>query len=136
MSMSEPTTGAAAGIAAYKAGLFTKLGVALGAGLLGGAIMAAFDPPKDRKELAKQGAAAGMGGIFFGPIAARVVDYYVPWIDLNTVGQVAYWEFAGPIFFLCGALSWGVFGALAKARQILRDKAAERLAKAAGIEDK
>jgi hypothetical protein len=135
MSMSEPTTGAAAGIAAYKAGLFTKLAVALGAGLIGGLVMAAFDPPKDRKELAKQGAAAGAGGIFFGPIAARWVDHLLPWVDLKSAGAVEYWEFAGPVFFLCGALSWGVFGALARARQIIKDKAADKIAKATGVQE-
>jgi hypothetical protein len=135
MSMSEPTTGAAAGIAAYKAGLLSKAAVAIGAGAIGALAMAAFDPPASRKEMFFQALAASTGSLFFGGAAVRALDAWAAWVDLTKVDAVGYWEWAAPVYFLVGALSWGAFGALAKLRKIIHDKGAARVAKAAGVEE-
>lgn len=103
--MSEPTAISAAAV---------KLGVSLGAGVLGALIMAAFDPPATKRELFKQAACAGVGSAIFGPVALKFAAYYVPFVDF------AQMEYAIPVLFLTGAISWGAFGALAKFRDILR----------------
>jgi|GEM_PF-5799609 len=104
----EPVTG---GIAA---GVLVKAGLAGLIGLLGGAIMAAFDPPQSRKELFLQGAVAGTGSLIFGGAVAALAVKYITVIPPS--------ELTLPAYFVTGALSWGVFGALAKLRGLLGER--------------
>lgn len=128
--MAEPISGAAGAAFGWKAAGF---GALIGSGILGGLIMAVFDPPKSRGLLALQGAAAGIGSLFFAPICVRAIDHYVDWLNLSTASSVEVLETAAPIYLLVGCLSWGVFGALAKLREIIRDRGAAKLAEKAGI---
>jgi len=131
VAMSEPISGSMAGIFSWKALGFSAL---LGSGILGGMLMAIFDPPKTRKQLFLQGAAAGIGGLFFGPIALRTLDHYVEWISLTTASPVEVLEVAAPIYLLIGTMSWGIFAALAKLREIIAERAAAQAAKKLGID--
>jgi len=106
---------------------------ALGLGALGALIMAGFDPPKTRRMLFAQSAVAGGGSVLFGPVAVHFVDHMTPWIDIHALPLPQHMEWAAPIYFVVGALSWGAFGALAKFRRILRVRAADRLAKLMGM---
>ena len=108
------------------AGLLWKLGVSIGAGVLGASIMAAMDPPTTKRELFKQAAVAGVGSMVFGPVALTVVSHYAPFLA-NSL------ETAVPVYFLVGALAWGVFGAIAKLRVLIRDRAANALAVKFGV---
>lgn len=112
---------------AVGAGLLWKAGAALGAGVLGAAIMACMDPPATRKELFKQALVAGVGSMVFGPVALTVLGHFVPWLAASL-------ETAVPIYFLVGALSWGAFGALVKLRKLVDEKAAASLAKKLGVD--
>jgi MFS family permease len=124
ITMSEPATAAAA------SGLLLKFGAAAGAGIAGAVIMAAVDPPKTRREMFAQAAVAGVGSIVFGPLAVKVADHYFDFIDLSKAATVGdYFEWAVPVYFLVGACSWAAFGAIARIRNILRDKAVEKAAK-------
>jgi len=128
--MSEPISGTAAGIFGWKALGFSAL---LGSGVLGGLVMAVFDPPKTRKQLFLQGTAAGIGSLFFGPVVLRVLDHYLDWINLATATGPEMFEVAAPVYLLIGTMSWGAFAALAKLREIVRDHGAGALANKIGI---
>lgn len=116
-------TESAAGVA-----LFAKFGVPLGAGILGAAIIAALDPPATRRELFLQALCAGVGTMVFGPAALRTADYFFSAIDLLHATSTAYFEWAIPVYFLVGSLSWGMFGAIVKLRQLIKERAAEKIA--------
>lgn len=117
------------------AGLLLKAGAALGSGVLGAAIMACMDPPASRKELFTQAAVAGVGSMVFGPIAVRVLTHYFDFLKTAAATSPSdFLEVAVPIFFIVGALSWGLFGAIAKFRKLLADKAANALAKKFGVD--
>jgi hypothetical protein len=113
-------------------GLLLKVGTSLGAGLLGAAIIASFDPPATRRELFKQAAVAGVGSMVFGPVAVRIVGHYIPY--LASVTGLDALEVTVPIYFLVGALSWGFMGAVAKFREVLAKRGAEALARRIGLE--
>lgn len=131
--MSEPISAGAAGTAAlWKFGL--GAGLAVGSGILGGMIMAAFDPPATRKLLFAQGAAAGVGSLFFGPIAVRALDHYVDWIDLAHATAFEAIETVAPVYLLVGTMSWGVFAALAKLRVIVKERGAAAVAAKTGLD--
>jgi hypothetical protein len=119
---------------AVGAGFLWKLGSALGAGVLGAAIMACLDPPATRKELFKQASVAGVGSMIFGPLAVRVFDHYIDFVDIASSTTLDALEWTIPIFFLVGAMSWGVFGAIAKLRKLVSDRAAAELARKFGVE--
>lgn len=90
----------------------------LGAALLGASLMAAFRPPKSRKEVMLHAMVALGCSFLFGDTAVRLADSFFDFIDLNTA---AYWDFLQ--FYiathgLVGAASWGLVGGLAT----LRDK--------------
>lgn len=93
----------------YKAGLAKFIG--LGASLIGAGVMALMRPPRTRKELFFQALVALAGSLLFGGFAVHAVSYYANWTSLS-------YETIGAIHGLIGALSWGIFGALA----ILREK--------------
>lgn len=126
----EPVSGTAAGAAlGWK---LLGLGALVGAGVLGAVLMAIFEPPKDKKTMFGQAAVAGIGSLFFGPVAVRAADHYFAFIDLVNATPIEALETAAPVYLLIGAVSWGAFGALAKLREIIRTKAAERIAGLAG----
>lgn len=102
-----------------------KLGAALGLGVLGAAVMAAFDPPASKKELFLQASTAGVGSVVFGPLGLELAAKYITVVPAESL-QV-------PGLFLVGALSWGAFGALAKLRQKIRDKGADKVAEKVGL---
>lgn len=115
-------------------GLLWKALASLGAGVLGAAIMAAVDPPTTRKELFSQAAVAGVGSLVFGPVVLRVVNHFVPFLGTDNKTVWDLFEVAVPVYFLVGAISWGFFGAVAKVRKMIADKAASALAKKLGVE--
>jgi hypothetical protein len=108
------------------AGLLWKLGAAGAAGVLGAAIMAAVEPPCDRKTMFKQAAVAGVGSMMFGPMALEVFHHYITFLSRSL-------ETAVPVYFLTGALSWGAFGLVARFRKILSERAADALAAKFGV---
>lgn len=107
------------------AGLVWKLGLMAALGALGGAIMAAFDPPKTRRTLFLQATVAGTGSLVFGDAALQILAHFVPW--------AAGGAYALPVYFLVGALSWGFMGALAKLRQVVAEKGANVVADKVGL---
>jgi len=112
-------------ISGFAAGLLLKAGATAGAGLLGAAAMAAFDPPKSRRELFLQAATAGTGSLVFGKLAVIAATKYVTFAPAD--------ELTIPVFFLVGAMSWGVFGALAKLRKLVAEKGAGKVAEKVGL---
>lgn len=134
-NMAEPTTTGVAGIFGGKA-IWTgaaALGATFVSGVIGAAIIAAFDPPTTRRMLFLQALVAGIASIFFGPLAMIVIDYYADFIDLHESPFYVVIAASAPVMMLIGALSWGAFGALAKFRQLLRDRAADEAAKRLGL---
>lgn len=128
--MTEPVSNSAAGVFAWK---LLGLSALLSAGVLGAVFMAAFDPPKDRKTLFFQGAVAGTSSLIFGPVLVKWLDATVDWINLATATHLEALEVAAPVYLLTGALSWGVFAAIAKLRGIIRDRAADAAAGKLGL---
>ncbi len=137
-----PTETAAGAIAAFKYGLFAKLGAILGAGVLGALVIAAVDPaeampdPKKRRRL-----------IFLQVFVALVVAGLLgpgltSWLTRPaglfpvTPGDLgALIEAAMPVGLALGALSWGLIGAGVKIRQIIADRGAAIVARKAGLTD-
>lgn len=115
------------------AGILWKLGASIGAGVLGAGIMAAVEPPVDRKTLFKQAAVAGIGSMLFGPVAVRICGHFFEFLLLASAQGAAYFEVAVPIYFVVGALSWGIFGAISKIRTLLATRAADALAAKFGL---
>lgn len=105
--------------------LLLKVGAALGLGVLGAAVMAAFDPPQSRKELFLQAVAAGVGSTVFGPLAVILATKYLSFASAE--------ELTIPVLFLTGALSWGFFGALAKLRKMIAQRGAKIVAGKVGL---
>lgn len=113
-------------VSGFAAGFVIKAIIAAGIGICGAALMAAFDPPNSRKELFLQAAVAGTGSLVFGDFASMALLHYLPWaVGHSTI----------PCYFLVGALSWGVFGAVAKFRALVAEKAAAALAKKFGVDE-
>ncbi len=130
--MAEPTSSTAAGAAlGWK---LLGLSALLGSGILGAVMMAVFDPPKTKKLLFGQAAVAGIGSLFFGPVATKLADHYFDFINLANATGIEAFEVAAPVYLLVGAMSWGAFGALAKFREIIRTRGAENLANKTGIQ--
>ena len=111
-----------------------KLLSLIGVGAAGAAVMAAVDPPGSRRALFAQAAVAGTMALIFTPGAVRAL-VSVGWVA-PFGGDVERWaEVALPCGFLVGALSWGVVGALVKLRALLRDRAADALARRVGLDE-
>ncbi len=83
----------------------------LGAAALGAGIMALFRLPKTRKELFFQGLSAIAGSLLFGSTVMAAATHYFPF----TVSSEA-------VHGVVGAMSWGVFAALANLRDKVGDK--------------
>ena len=128
MKMSEPVSHGAASVWLWK---LLGLSGLVGAGVLGAVFMAAFDPPKTRKMQFAQAAVAGTSSLIFGPVFVKILDHYSDWINLATATAIESFEAAAPVYLITGALSWGAFGAMAKLRQIIHERAAEKVAQAA-----
>jgi MFS family permease len=103
---------------------FAKFGFVVGAGMAGAAIMAVLDPPKTRKELFMQGMCAGVGSFVFGPAALSWVGGFVGQQLVDT----GFTDWALPIYFVVGALSWGFFGMLVKLRVLISERGADKIA--------
>lgn len=104
-------------------GFFGKAAVIAGAGLLGAAAMAAFDPPKTKKLLFIQAAIALGCSFMFGPIAVKAADFYFDFINLAGITNwIDFMETVAPIYGLVGALSWGFVGLLASVRKLIQEK--------------
>jgi hypothetical protein len=129
--VTEPASTAAGAVAAWKFGLIHKLLTLIAIGGLGGLLIAAFDPPKNRMVLFGQAAVAGFLSLLLTLPVLRALDYYAAWIDLATPEQ--WLEAALPVGFLIGAMSWGLMGALVKLRELIRVRAARSLAEKAGF---
>lgn len=103
----------------------TKVVVAAGGGILGALVMAAVDPPKTRMQMFLQASCAGIGSMVFGGVAIQFVNaYVVTSMNIMALPKYEFLEWAVPVYFLVGAMSWGIFGAIAKFRALLRDHAA------------
>jgi hypothetical protein len=113
--MAAMESGSAWGISAI-----TKYGwikfAALGAALAGALMMAAFRPPKTRRELFIQAGVALGCSFLFGSFIADAILYKFQLVDVNSFE--AFLNFQMAVHGMTGALSWGVFGGLAA----LRDK--------------
>lgn len=103
-------------------GIITKYGwlklFTLGSALIGASLMAAFRPPKTRKEMFLQAAVALGCSFLFGDTLAKSINHVFTFIDLNTAVFWDYLQFYVAVHGLVGAISWGIFGGLAH----LRDK--------------
>jgi hypothetical protein len=126
----EPVSGGIASAIGWKA---LGLGTLIGSGVLGAVMMAVFDPPKSKKAMFGQAAVAGISSLFFGPLAVKTLDHYVDWIALHTATPLEALEVAAPVYLLIGALSWGVFGGLAKLREIIRQRGGDYAAGKLGL---
>lgn len=110
-----------------------KLLSLLGVGAAGAIVMAAVEPPQTRRALFVQACVAGFVALLFTPGAVRAL-VAAGWVA-PFGGDVERWaEVALPCGFLLGALSWGLVGALVKLRAILRDRAADALARRVGVD--
>jgi hypothetical protein len=109
------------------------IGGLVSGGVLGAVLMAAFDPPKDRKTMFLQALVAGVSSLVFGPLAAKTLDHFIDFIDLSRATTLEMLEIVGPVYFVIGSLSWGVFAAGAKLRQIIADKGADKASRTIGL---
>lgn len=102
------------------AGIVAKYGwlklFTLGAALGGAALMAAFRPPKSRKEMFLQAAIALGCSFMFGDTLVNGLDHFFSFIDLNTAPLWDFLQFYVTVHGIVGALSWGIFGGLAHFR--------------------
>lgn len=108
--------GGALGAIVAKYGALKLLTV--GAALIGAALMAAFRPPKTKKEMFYQGAVALGCSLMFGDVVASMIDYWFDFINMSTSSREAVIQFVVAIHGVVGAMSWGIFGGMAA----LRDK--------------
>lgn len=90
----------------------------LGGALIGASIMALTRPPKSRKEMFYQAATALGCSFLFGDFAVRWAASWFSFISFEKDSWVEILQFYVGVHGLLGAMSWGVFGALAN----LRDK--------------
>lgn len=111
-------------------------GASVGAGVLGGLMMIALDPPKTKRAMFGQSLVTAAGSIFFGPAAVRTLDHYVSWIDLANADPIRALEIAAPVYFLIGALSWGFAAAIVRLRHILAERGGDAAAARLGVGEK
>lgn len=133
--MNELGDAASAAGAAAGAKASTAFAAAVGVGTIGGLLMVMLDPPKTRRGMFVQSMVACIGSIVFGPIAVRLLDHYVDGIDLAGADVVSILEVAAPVFFVIGALSWGIAAALVRLRHIIAERGADAVAKKAGLDE-
>lgn len=107
------------------AGLVVKLGFMAAIGAVGGLIISLFDKAESRTERALQAGSAGVASAVFGKAATAVAAAHITSVPKE--------DLLIPVCFLVGALSWGVFGALAKLRQAIRDKGASAVTDRIGL---
>lgn len=78
--------------------------------------MAAFRPPKSRKEMFLQAAVALGTSLLFGDTIAQWAGTFFTFIDLKTADYMEYMKFYVTVHGLVGAMSWGFWGGLAHYR--------------------
>ncbi len=105
---------------------FFKFAAAFLLGALGALVMAAVDPPKDRKALFLHAFVAGAGAAVFGPAVVSLATGWYPALAGDLTLTI-------PALFLVGALSWGAFGALARFRTLLSERGAAAFANRVGM---
>lgn len=81
-----------------------------------------------RKEVFWRGATAGIGSLTFGKPAVLWVDSLFDWYNLAGLSGVEQFELVAPVYLLLGALSWGLFGALAQFAEIVRSRGGKAVA--------
>lgn len=96
---------------------FIKI-MSMGSALLGAAIMAAFKPPRTRKEVFIHGAVALGTAVLFGGTAVSFLDYMFDWINLASAPLSEVINFNITIHGLMGAVAWGFWGGLS----VMRDR--------------
>jgi hypothetical protein len=137
--MNDPVSSAAAASAAsggLGGGFLLKIAAVFGlvsAGVLGAVFMSFFDPPKDRKTQFLQGFVAGTSSLICSPIVVKLLDHYSDWLDLKNATPFEAFEAAAPVYLVVGALSWGGFAAMAKLRQIIHERGADKVAGKIGL---
>lgn len=140
--MSDPASGAGGYMLAKWLWPIAKVLGVPAAGLVGAMLVAAFDPaeavpdPRQRRKLlAVQYVSALVTCFLFTKPLVRWLDFKCEWFDLQGASIEGWLEIGLPIAFILGALSIGFVGALAKLRVILRDRAADAVAKRFGIDE-
>ncbi len=89
--------------------------IGFGAALIGAALMVAFRHPKNKKELFYQALVALGCSLLFGGFASGFVMHMFTWAAEPSM----MYSVIGAVHGLIGALSWGIFGALASVRDRL-----------------
>lgn len=140
--MSDPASGAGGYMLAKWLWPIAKVLGVPAAGLVGALLVAAFDPaeviadPKQRRKLITvQYVSASVVCFLFTNPLVRWLDFKCDWFDLAGASIEQWLEIGLPTAFVLGALSIGFIGALAKLRVILRDRAADAVAKRLGIDE-
>lgn len=131
---------------ALGAGIAAKASAALGAGVVGGLVMAAVSREHmTRREVALRGAVAGVGSLAFGKVAVLALAAHVDFYGAALAAAKACGEaclddtlaLVIPAYLLVGALSWGVLGMVSKLNELIRDRGAKAVAdRVLGPEDK
>lgn len=115
----EGATSTAAGIYFNKA-FFLKFLSMFTLGAIGSLIMSVAEPPKTKQMLFFQAFFAGFFSMLFGNDVVRIFDYYMPFVDLTKVSTQEYFEWAAGLYFITGALSWGVIGFLLNLKEFIQ----------------
>ena len=87
-----------------------------GFAMLGAGMMAAFRPPKSRRELFLQGIVALGSSLLLGNTVSNIIAYYFNFINIYTSPVTDVVEFYATVHGLIGAFSWGLFGGIAALR--------------------
>lgn len=111
-------TSTAAGIYFNKS-LLLKLLSMFTLGAIGSLIMSSVEPPKTKKMLFFQAFFAGFFSILFGSDLVKIVDYYLPFVNLATATTQEYFEWAAGLYFITGAISWGCVGFLLNLKEFI-----------------
>lgn len=135
LSVTEPTSTAAAGVAAWKLGIVHKLAAIAGAGALGAILIAFFDAKLSRGQRIAQAAVAGIVAMLFTLPALRWVDHHADWINLTDADPATWLEMALPAAFIIGWMSWGLMGAAFRLRELVRQRGADVVADKIGLTD-
>lgn len=130
----EPASAVVAGGLAAKYGLLAKLAALISSGILGALLIAAFDPPTDRRLLFRQAAVAGLCSLLLTMPTLRWLDPHLSWFSLQGDIETVL-EMVLAVGFIIGAASWGLVGAFVKFRTIVAERGAKLAADRLGLGD-